>query len=53
MRYTVVKDVARSYPPHVGFVLVYMSPEEKEKGRKGIWLDPVLYPHPRRRAATL
>lgn len=53
MRYTITKDVARSYPPCIGAVLVYMSPSEKERGGRGIWLEPILYPHPRRKAASL
>ena len=53
MRYTVSKNVARSYPQHLGCVLVYLSPEEKAKGRRGIWLEPILYEHPRRKTATL
>jgi hypothetical protein len=53
MRYTMVKDIARSYPPHVGFVLVYMSPRARAQGRRGIWLEPILYDHPKRKAATL
>jgi len=53
MRYTITKNVARSYPPHIGFVLVYMDPAAKEQGRRGIWVEPILYPHPRRRAASL
>lgn len=53
MRHTLAKNVARSYPPHVGFVLVYMSAKAKEEGKRGIWIEPILYPHPRRRAASL
>jgi len=52
-RYTVTKNVARSFPQYIGAVLVYLSDEEKEKGWRGIWLEPILYEHPRRKAATL
>lgn len=52
-RYTVTKNVARSYPQYLGGVLIYLSDEEREKGWRGIWLEPILYEHPRRKAATL
>lgn len=53
MRYVISKNVARSFPQHLGCVIVYFSPEEKARGRRGIWLEPILYEHPRRAMATL
>jgi len=52
-RYTISKNVARSYPQFLGAVLIYLSPEDKKRGWRGIWLEPILDPHPRRKAATL
>jgi len=52
MRYIAVKGIAKAWP-HLGFVLVYFDPKAKQEGRRGIWPDPILYPHPRRKAAKL
>ena len=51
-RYVKVKSIARSWP-HIGFVVIYLDPETRRNGWRGIWPEVTLYPHPRRKAAKL
>ena len=52
MRYVLQKNVAKAWPD-LGFVLVYFDSVAKKHGRRGIWVERILYPHPRRKAARL
>ncbi len=51
-RYVVRKDVARAWG-QLGFVLVYLDETAKERGRRGIWTEAILYQYPKRRMGRL
>jgi hypothetical protein len=51
-RYAMKKSIARAWPS-LGFTLVWLDPEAKRKGRRSIWQETILYPHPRRRAVRI
>jgi len=52
MRFAMRKSPARAWS-NLGFTMVWLDPEAKRKGRKFIWTETVLYPHPKRKAIKL
>ena len=51
-RYAMKKGIGKSWP-ELGFTLIWLDPEAKRKGRRSVWSETILYPHPKRKAIRL
>lgn len=51
-RYAIKRGIGKSWP-ELGFSLVWLDPDAKRKGRRCVWTETVVYPHPKRRAIRL